>query len=96
MKIIRDEEGLGLFMIPLFSQWGIKRCHVEGCKNLPTTILANPGAGIAALGMCEEHFQKGREAGEMEYTFVLDDFDAFEYQKENTSGQSIQSSTSNP
>lgn len=78
MKIIRDEEGSGIFMIPLFVDWGVKRCNVKGCTEKPTTILADLGPGVPIAGMCELHFQEGKQqVGTSTFSFVWDDFDAF-------------------
>ena len=76
MNIIRDEEGHGLFMIPLWSQWGIRRCNQAGCREVPSTIIANSGAG-RVFGLCETHFQQGNVPGGTKYRLVFDDFDAF-------------------
>ena len=37
MKIIRDEEPFGRFMISLFFDRNVRRGNVEGCKEKPTT-----------------------------------------------------------
>lgn len=77
MKIIRDDEGHGLFMIPLFVEWGIKRCNVKGCTAKPNTIITQLGDGISPAGLCEEHFQQGNVPGGAILEFVWDGFDAF-------------------
>jgi len=81
MKIIRDEEGFGIFMIPLFCDWNVKRCNVEGCTEKPSTILTDLGEGIPVAGMCERHFQEGKEQAKtaeiVMYSFIWDEFDAF-------------------
>ncbi len=77
MKIIRDEVTAGLAMIPLFCDWGIRRCNVEDCTDRPTTIVA----GIEeapVFGLCEDHHNEAKEKNEIAYSLVLDDFDAFE------------------
>jgi len=63
MNIIRDEEMHGLMMIPLFQQWNIHRCNIKGCKEKPTTIITGTTAGM--FGMCENHYQKGKDKGTM-------------------------------
>ena len=83
MKIIRDDELGGLGMIPLFVQWGIKRCNVEGCTEVPNTIVRYSAlreilSGIASAGFCEEHFQRGNTEEGVKYNLIFDDFDAFE------------------
>ncbi len=77
MKIIRDDEGLGLMMIPLFVDWNVRRCNVEGCTIMPTTIITQLGDAVPIVGMCEKHFQEGRKPGGATFTFEWDDFDAF-------------------
>lgn len=54
MNIIRDNELNGIMMIPLFLQWGIKRCNVKDCKERHTTILT--GTEVGAIGLCEKHY----------------------------------------
>lgn len=78
MNIIRDEEGFGLFMIPLFVDWNIKRCNEAGCKSKPTTIISGMGDDIPIFGLCEEHFQKcNQNDGGATISLEFDDFDAF-------------------
>ncbi len=77
MKIIRDEEGFGLFMIPLFCDWGIRRCNVVDCKEKPNTIIAGAGEDNINFGLCEEHFQEGNTEGGTKYSLEFDSFDAF-------------------
>ena len=79
MQVIRDEISYGLMMIPLFVQWGIRRCNQEGCTNMPNTIIAGTEAGT--FGLCEEHYQAGNKEGGYKYKLVFDNFDAFK-QKE--------------
>jgi len=80
MKIIRDEECFGLMMIPLFCQWNIKRCNVEGCCEKPTTIIIVQGVApdIPLCGFCEKHFQEANVPNGANFTLEFDDFDAFE------------------
>lgn len=80
MKIIRDEEGFGLFMIPLFVDWGIKRCNVVDCTEKPNTIITNTDAPI--FGLCEEHFQEGNVPGGTNYSLEWNEFDAFEHDRQ--------------
>ena len=82
MKIIRDEQLLGFGMIPLFAQWGIRRCNVSGCKNVPTTIVTQLAPGVAACGFCEDHYQEANKPGGAKYTLDFDDFDAFKQREE--------------
>jgi hypothetical protein len=77
MKIIRDEEGFGLFMIPLFFDWGIRRCNVKSCTEKPTTIIAGTSEEVPAYGLCEKHFQEGNQPGGCTFTLIFDDYDAF-------------------
>ena len=82
MKIIRDEQNGGLFMIPLLVDWHIRRCNVVGCRNKPTTIIAGDAhwkeaTGLGAFGMCEEHFQQSNVPGGCCLKFEADGFDAF-------------------
>ena len=76
MNIIRDEECGGIFMIPLWSQWGVRRCNQAGCREVPNTIITNSGAG-RVFGLCEKHFQQGNVPGGTKYSLEFDSFDAF-------------------
>ena len=78
VHIIRDNDGFGLFMIPLFVEWGVKRCNVEGCRERPTTIIRQDHEGERVqYGLCEAHFQQVNKPGGTRFTLVWDDFDAF-------------------
>ena len=83
MKIIRDEECNGLFMIPLFVDWKVKRCNQEGCRAKPNTIITGTKAGV--FGLCEEHFQQGNKPGGTKFNLVFDDYDAFKVTNEQDS-----------
>ena len=58
MKIIRDNELNGIMMIPLLTQWNVKRCNLKDCTNKPTTIITETAAGV--FGMCENHYQEAQ------------------------------------
>jgi hypothetical protein len=77
MNIIRDKELCGLAMIPLFCDWNVRRCNVEGCTLKPTTIITQAAPDVPVLGMCEEHFQAANKGYPVNYSFVFDSFDAF-------------------
>ena len=77
MEIIRDNELGGLMMIPLFVDWGVKRCNVEDCTARPSTIVRQLSPDIPLAGFCEEHFQEANQEGGAVMSFVFDDFDAF-------------------
>lgn len=77
MKIIRDEDGFGLFMIPLFTDWNVRRCNVKGCTEKPTTIISQLAPDAPLSGWCEKHYQDFKNTGRFEGTLVFDDFDAF-------------------
>ena len=77
MNIIRDEEGFGIFMIPLFVDWGVRRCNVKDCVEKPTTIITQLAEGAPVSGWCEDHYQAFKSSGRFEGTLVFDDFDAF-------------------
>lgn len=77
MKIIRDEETFGLMMIPLFHEWGIKRCNVSGCTNKPSTIISELSPDVPVSGWCEDHFQDFKTSGRFKGTLDFDNFDAF-------------------
>ena len=77
MKIIRDEEFHGIMMIPLFVDWGIKRCNVKDCINEPSTIITSLTPGVPVCGLCETCYQGFKERGVLEGTLVFDRFDAF-------------------
>lgn len=89
MKIIRDDQMFGLAMIPLFVEWGIKRCNQKDCTNRPSTIVRVSGAENTtgeplAFGLCEEHYQQSASSpGEVEYNLVFDDYDAFKKEELN-------------
>lgn len=70
MSIIRDEEMCGLMMIPLFQQWNIHRCNLKGCKDKVTTIITGTEAGV--FGMCEKHYQEGKNKGTMKLELEFD------------------------
>jgi len=77
MRIIRDEEGLGLFMIPLFADWSVRRCNVKGCMEEPTTIITQLADDVPVSGWCEKHYQAFKDSGHFNGTLTFDDFDAF-------------------
>lgn len=77
MNIIRDEEGFGIFMIPLFVDWGVRRCNVKGCTEKPTTIITQLAEGAPVSGWCESHYQAFKSSGRFEGTLIFDDYDAF-------------------
>jgi len=77
MKVIRDEETHGLMMIPLFVDWGIRRCNVEGCREKPTTIITGLHPNAQHTGWCEKHYQEFKNTGTFEGTIIFDDYDAF-------------------
>lgn len=77
MKIIRDDEFGGIVMIPLFVDWGVRRCNVEGCTDKPTTIVQGIAEDIPLCGFCEECFQEMNTPGGMNVTLEFDNFDAF-------------------
>ena len=78
MKIIRDEETFGLCMIPLFFDWGVRRCNVEGCTEKPTTIITQLAEAAPVTGWCEKHYQDFKTSGKFAGRLIFDDFDAFE------------------
>lgn len=77
MKIIRDQSGLGMFMIPLFVDWNVRRCNVEGCTARPTTIVSQLADDVPLCGFCEEHYLEAKKPGGTNFTLVFDDYDAF-------------------
>lgn len=81
MAIIRDNDLGGLTMIPLFIEWGVRRCNVGGCTNRPTTIVTQLADGVPVAGFCEKHYQEGNRPGGAEFTLVFDKYDAFEERK---------------
>jgi hypothetical protein len=82
MNIIRDEDGGGLFMIPLFCDWHVKRCNVDGCMDKPTTIITQLAEDIPVAGFCEKHFQEANTEGGARFDLIFDDFDAFKFSKD--------------
>ena len=77
METIRDEATFGLMMIPLFVEWGVKRCNIKDCTNRPSTIIRYLCDDAPLTGWCEEHYQQFKTEGRFEGTLVFDDFDAF-------------------
>lgn len=80
MEIIRDDEGFGIFMVPLWSQWNIRRCNIKDCVAKPTTIIAGQDVGdgtTVTYGLCEKHFQLGNQPEGANFTIVFDEYDAF-------------------
>ena len=77
MKVIRDDELFGLLMIPLFADYGIRRCNVGGCTNKPTTIITGIESVGEAFGLCEDHHNEAKDKGELDFMLAFDDFDAF-------------------
>lgn len=80
MKIIRDEELGGLFMIPLLVDWHITRCNVTGCKEKPNTIVTQL-EDLPPLGFCEQHFQEANTDGGAKFTLDFKPFDAFKAER---------------
>jgi len=76
MKIIRDDDGIGLGGAVLCIEWGLTRCNQKGCHNPPNTIIqgASPAAPLFAL--CEEHFQQGNVPGGTKLTLEFGPVDA--------------------
>jgi len=67
MNVIRDQEMGGLLMIPLFQQWGIRRCNVKDCKEKHTTIIAGVHE-VPKFGLCEKHYKESKKKGKFDYT----------------------------
>jgi hypothetical protein len=67
MNIIRDDDMMGLMMIPLLQQWNIKRCNVKDCKDKPTTIITNIPQ-VPIFGLCEKHYKECKENGKISCT----------------------------
>jgi len=82
MQVIRDEETHGLMMIPLFVEWGIRRCNVKGCREKPNTIITGAAPNVSAFGLCEAHFQQGNVPGGTHLSLEFDDFDAWASERE--------------
>jgi len=82
MRIIRDEGPLGaLLMIPVFTEFHVKRCNVRGCRNVPTTVVTGVKEAGGSFGLCEKHHNEARTSGKLDVTLDFDDFDAFEAQR---------------
>ncbi len=77
MKIIRDQTGLGFYMIPLFVDWKVRRCNIEHCLTKPTTIITGLHEDLPIVGVCEEHYQELNQPNGATFIWVLDDYDAF-------------------
>jgi hypothetical protein len=101
MAIIRDEETGGIAMIPLFVEWGVHRCNVIRCTEVPTTIVTNldPNCGSRVgiiAGFCEKHFQEASKEGGTNFILVDDDFDAFEYARIQKATKELQDGNDAP
>lgn len=59
MKIICDEEN-PIMMIPLFVQWGVKRCNIKNCNNKPFSIITGVSNEAPVFGMCKNHLDDAR------------------------------------
>lgn len=79
MKILRDNDGFGIFMIPLFSQYNVRRCNVDGCTQKPTTIILDAHPDAPCFGLCEEHHKTCERTGQLDFKLTFDDFDAFQH-----------------
>ncbi len=83
MNIIRaapDDPIERFAMISLLVSWGIKRCNVKGCTEIPTTYIGNIEGLDKSLAMCDKHFEEGsRPDGPTTFTFVWNNFNAFAY-----------------
>jgi len=90
MPIIRDEHCGGIMMIPLWSQWGIRRCNMQGCRNKPSTIVTGQDAGEAGVfGLCDPHWkQLSSTPGGVDIRLEFDGFDAFTATKEADDAES--------
>ena len=84
MRVIRDNELFGLMMIPLFVDWGIKRCNIQGCRNKPNTLITETNDEVPVYGLCEEHFQAGNQGTPIDIMLEFDDYDAFAAHREAT------------
>ena len=82
MKIIRDDKMYGLAMIPLFVDYGIRRCNVDGCTDRPSTIILWLAPDIPRAGFCEEHYGQANMESGAKFDLTFDDFDAFTRQSE--------------
>lgn len=82
MNIIREPDGNRIGMMPLFCQWGIRRCNQKGCTEKPTTIIATQGDDLPVFGLCEIHFQQGNVPGGTKFNLVFNNFDAFKFEKD--------------
>jgi hypothetical protein len=75
MKIIRDNQLNGLLMIPLFQQYNISRCNVDGCKEKPSTIITDcvdENGDTLDFSLCETHFQEAKVKGRIDYHLTFE------------------------
>ncbi len=70
MEIIRDEEMNGIMMIPLFHQYGIHYCNVEGCPHKASTILIDAIKDYP-IGICEGHYIQAKQDGQLKHKIDL-------------------------
>lgn len=79
MQIIRDNQMGGILMIPLFVEWGIRRCNVKGCLIIPNTIVVGQeiGSQEVTFGLCEEHYQQGNTPEGAMFSLEFNEYDAF-------------------
>jgi hypothetical protein len=78
MNVIRDGSGFSPHMMALCINWGIRRCNVKGCTDVPNTIIGNAGNNVPVFGLCETHFQEGNQPNKpVTLNLEFDDYDAF-------------------
>ncbi len=76
MKVIRDDDGDPIKIIPLLSDWHLPgRCQIEGCKRETTTIVQLDGAesptGKALhLAICEYHHDESARSDRFHYRII--------------------------
>lgn len=71
MNLIRDEEMHGIMMIPLFHQYGVHYCHVEGCLNKASTLLIDTDVTPGAIGICEGHYNTAKQSGKWQLSLDM-------------------------
>lgn len=59
MNIICDQEN-PIMMIPLFVQWGVKRCNIKDCSEKPFSIITDASKEAPIFGMCKKHLEEAR------------------------------------
>lgn len=67
MNIIRDEKMGNLKIAAILIDTGVHWCGMLGCINKSNTILIQIASRLPVAYVCEEHYQKVKEEGRINY-----------------------------